>query len=120
MLMLKRYLRQSLVICVLAMQGIPALAYDEAKVNRYIKEAEYYSKQAENHEREEAYYSRKAQKYFRDAEYYSKHKNDSRARTYMRWGKEAKDKATLHKKRANEARWKAQQRMKWAEDEMKK
>ena len=55
----------------------------------------------------------------KNAEYYSKRGNDSKAKNYMRWAKDATDKAAIRTRKAKEARDKAQLRMKWAEDEMK-
>ena len=99
--------------------SISVYGYDKAKVDSYIREAEYYTKQAESFEREAVYYMKQAQRHMKGAEYYSKEGKDSKAKTYMRWAKEASDKASIRMK-AKESRQKAQLRMKWAKDEMRK
>lgn len=115
-----RSFRVILSLLTIVAVTIPIYGYDEAKVNRYIREAEYYTRQAEGYERDAAHYTRQAQKYIKDAEHFSKNGNDSKAKNYMRWAKEASDKASLRKMKARDSRHKAQLRMKWANEEMKR
>ena len=110
----------TLCIVFMLVEVVPIYAYDKAKVDCYIREAEYYTKQAESFDRDAAYYTRQAQRQMKDAEYYSKRGNDSKVKTCMRWAKVASDRAALRIRRAKEARDKARLRMKWAEDEMKR
>ena len=110
----------AITLCLVFMVVVPTYAYDKAKVDCYIREAEYYTKQAESFDRDAVYYTRQAQKQMKDAEYYSKRGNDSKVKTCMRWAKEASDRATFRTRRAKEARYKARLRIKWAEDEMKR
>ena len=58
---------------------------------------------------------RKAQKHMKVAEYYSKKGNDSKAKTYMRWAKDAADKAESYKRKTDTARDKAQSYIRKAE-----
>ena len=110
----------TLCIVFMVVAIVPTYAYDKAKVNHYIHEAEYDTKQAELFDRDAAYYARQAQKHMKDAVYYSKRDNDSKAKICMHWAKDASDKAALWTIKAKKARDKAQLRMKLAEDEMKR
>lgn len=111
-----RYIVASVVALIVS---VPSYGYDKAKVDRYIREAEYYTRQAESFERDAAYYVKQGLKYMRNAEFYSKKGYDSKAKTYMKWAKDASYKVTYKKRKAEDARNKAQLRLKWANNEMK-
>ena len=57
-----RVIRYLTVVIAALIVSISVYGYDRAKVDSYIREAEYYTKQAESFEREAAYYTRQAQK----------------------------------------------------------
>lgn len=77
----------TITLCIVFMVVVivPTYAYDKAKVNHHIHEAEYDTKQAELFDRDAAYYARQAQKHMKDAVYYSKRDNDSKAKICMHW-----------------------------------
>ena len=52
-----RVIRYLTVVIAALIVSISVYGYDKAKVDSYIREAEYYTKQAESFEREAAYYN---------------------------------------------------------------
>ena len=67
---------------------------DNDKAQKYLREAEYYTKKAEEHEHDAAYYNKKAEDYLRQANYYSRKNDSSIARTYSKWANDASEKAS--------------------------
>ena len=90
------------------MVSVYSYGYDKTRVDRYIREAEYYTRQAEKFERDAEYYMKQVHKYMKDAEYYSKKGNASKTKTYMKW---ATDKATYRQSKVENVRNNAQLRI---------
>lgn len=78
-----------LILCAMSAQFI--FADDTRQPERYVKEAEYYQKKADNYRREAQYYLKKAEGYERDAAYYTKRGNADRAKDYQRRASRAMD-----------------------------
>lgn len=60
------------------------MASSDSQAGRYVREAQYYQKKADNHRKEAAYHLKKAESYQREASYYTKKSKTDTAKGYLR------------------------------------
>ena len=103
---MKRLICEILLVIGFSSVGLSFNLIQTDNAQKYLREAQQYNEKAEKYEREAEQLTKKANDYTRQADRYAKKKDFSQSRLYSNW--------------ANDALSKAQTRMRWAKEDIKR